>query len=193
MRLVIQIILCALSLLLFSCSTPDYADLNPPYTSNEENLANDNVNLSAKIQKQIEALFPRAKVKVIANNFNVLVIGECGSQETKDRLVGIIKGQRDVKEVWNYTTINAKPRLRINDELIEMVQDRIGLEKNINPAHVVVTAVGSTVYLMGTNIGNLTYFSRSLRGIYTLSGVSQVINLTQMGPKDYYSLEKDSY
>lgn len=195
MRLIARNVFVVLlvNILLIGCAIPSYADLNPPYTSNEENLDADNLNMTKKIGEQIELLLPSAEVKVASSNFNVLIIGEVASQSDKDKLTSVVKGQRDVKKVWNYTTVSSSPHLYYNSRLVKEVRARIALEKNIAPDQIIVNAVGNTVYLLGTNIGNLTYLKKSIRGIYTIDGVSQVVNLTQVGPKDYYSLEKDSY
>ena len=183
----------ALSLLIFGCSSPEYANLNPPYTSNQENLDADNVSMGKKIQRQVDQVFPRGDIKVVADDFNILLIGEINTRANHDQLTKLVRNQRDVKQVWNYTTVSPNPYLDYNSSLVKKVQARIALEKNIDPRKVTVAAIGGTVYLLGTNIGNLTYLERSIRGIYTINGVNNVINLTTVGRNDYNSLESDSY
>ena len=180
------------SLLLFgiyACSTPAYDNLNVSYTTNRENLNTDNANLTKKLSDKIKAIYPDAQIKIDANDFNVLILGQVKSSKIKDRITDLAENERNVKDVWNYLTVNPRPHFAINSSLIDKVEARLLLEKNINPQNVMIEAVGGTVYLIGTNIGNLTYFDRAIRGIYSLEGVDTVINLTIPGSEDYRSQE----
>lgn len=175
------------------CAAPSYSDLTVQYTSNAENLRNDNTNLATKIQDKIMLYYPGSEVKVFANDFNLLILGEVKTSDIKDQITVLAQSEHSVKEVWNYVTVNPKPNFKLNKSVMTEVRGRIVLEKNIEPDSVDIEAVGSTVYLMGRNIGNLTYFDRAIRGIYMLEGVDKVINLTRKGPDDYRSKEDSGF
>lgn len=181
------------SLSLGACAAPSYSDLTVQYTSNAENLRNDNANMATKIQDKIMLYYPSSEVKVFANDFNVLILGEVKTTNIKDQITVLAQSEHSIKEVWNYVTVNPKPNFKLNKSVITEVRGRIVLEKNLMPDNVEVEAVGSTVYLMGRNIGNLTYFDRAIRGIYMLEGVDKVVNLTRKGPDDYRSKEDSGF
>jgi osmotically-inducible protein OsmY len=186
--------LVALSSILCACSTPpSFANLNVDYSTNEENITRDDLAISKKIQDKIEVMYPGSEVKVNSNHFNILVLGEVKTQKVKDGITSFVKAQPSVKKVWNYTTINAIPDFKINKDLVVDVKKRIMNEKNINTNNIVVEAVGDKVYLVGTDVGNLTYFARAIRGINSMEGVSKVINLTELGPDDYSSEEERDF
>lgn len=175
-----------------ACSSPDFSNLNPVYNSNAENVSNDNTELAKKLQTKIMTYYPGSKVKVDANDFNVLILGEVKSIDIKNQATTMAKSQSGVKQVWNYLTINQKPVLKVNDKLLVKAVSRISMEKDILPSNVTVDAVGSNVYVMGTNIGNFTYLDHAIRGIGMIDGVDKVYNLTIMSKDDYRSEEEPS-
>lgn len=174
---------------LSACSVPSYADLNSVYSTSAANIAHDNTELATKLQSKITAYYPSAKIKVDANHYNVLVIGQVKNELMKEQITALIKQQVGVEKVWNYTTINANPKLNENTELLTAATDRLKMEKNIYPQNVTIDAVDGNVYLMGTDIGNLTYFDKVERGINVMPGVNKVYNLIVEGPSDYRSEE----
>jgi osmotically-inducible protein OsmY len=149
--------------------------------------------LADKIEDQIKQNYPGSEVKVFANDFNILVLGQVKTANIRDQITLLVQANRSVKEIWNYLTVNPKPNFSLNKSLIAKVHERIVLEKNLVPENIEIEAVGSTVYLLGRNIGNLTYFDRAIRSIYTLEGVDKVINLTTLGPDDYRSNEEEGF
>jgi hypothetical protein len=38
---------------------------------------------------------------------------------------------------------------------------------------------------MGTNVGNLDALKKAINGIYSIDNVQKVVNLEQVGPRDY--------
>lgn len=190
MRLKILVTSLVAATCLSSCGTPpSYADLTPTYSTSAENVRNDNSNLGVKLQNKITEYYPGSKVKVYADNFSVLILGQVKTTNIKNEVTALVKSEPNVKDVWNYLTVNPKPKFSMDSGLTDKVHERIASEKNINPDNIVAEAADGVVYLMGSNIGNLTYLDRAIRGIYAIDGVSKVINLTRIGPDDYRSQE----
>lgn len=173
---------------LLGCSNVYYTDFGYSYT-NAANEQYDNTNFDKKMQRMVKQHFPTVKIKVVANYFDVLVVGEVDSQSTKDKIVKYIKSQHNVKQVWDYTTISSLPKLNYDSSIVSDVEDRLAREKDLQPNAIVVVAVDGVVYLMGTNIGNWTHLKTAIDGIYTIEGVTKVVNLIQRGPLDYSSIE----
>lgn len=188
-----KIVVLGFMSIMVACSLPEYADVNSVYKTNQENIMNDDTNLAHKIEDKIKHTYPDAKVQVWANHFNVLVVGEVTTSAVRDWITNYAKSIEGVKKVYNYVTISAFPELKVNTDLTDKAKLRLAQEKNIYAKNVLVEIVGTTAYVMGTDIGNLTYFERALRGIAVMDGVDKIVNLTTVGKDDYRSKEDNNF
>ncbi len=180
-------ITCLASILFTGCASYFYSQVPEPFSTNTENQAIDNKLYSKKIQKMVDKTFPKADLKIVADHFNVLVAGQVESQKTKDDVVALIKSQKDIRDVYDYTTITAKPDYNGSSSIESDVKDRIYEEPDLADAKISITYVDSVVYLMGSNVGDLTHLARAIKGIYAMQGVKKVVNLVKPGRSDYYS------
>jgi hypothetical protein len=137
----------------------------------------------------IDDKFPNVDVRVVSNHFNVLIVGQVDSRTTQVALEKFVKRQLEVRKVFDYTTISAKPDLKYSSSLTSDAQDRIATEYNIAPDKVTVIAVDGVVYVMGANIGDLTSLKEALNGVAAMKKVRKVVNLVQPGKEDYYSVK----
>lgn len=181
-------ILSGITCLVFTgCASYFYNEVTEPFTSNAETIAIDNQNYEKKLQKMIDKQFPKADMQITTDHFNVLIAGQVESQKTKDAATAFIKKQQYVRDVYNYTTIAAKPSYSSSSSIISEVKERLGKEPDIEANKITVTFVDGVVYLMGTNIGDLTHYARAIKGIYAISGVDKIVDLVKPGAQDYYS------
>lgn len=181
-------IVSAVACVLFTgCQSYFYSQVPEPFTSNAETSAIDNQSYQEKLQKMVDKKFPKADIKITTDHFNVLIAGQVESQKTKEAATAFVQKQQYVRDVYNYTTITAKPSYSSSSSIVSQVQDRLSKEPDIDSSKVTVTYVDGVVYLMGSNIGNLTHYGRAIKGIYTISGVIKVVDLVKPGSEDYYS------
>ena len=177
-----------LSVLIGGCSSPYYTDIGINQMGFEENQKQDDIIQSEKLNAFIKKQFPNVAVLATSDHFNVLLAGQVDSADTKTKLVQFVKAQNEVKKVFDYTTISATPKLKYSSSLTDEANNRIATEYNINTDQITVIAVGSVVYVMGTNIGDLTSFKKALDGVAASRHVRKVVNLVQPGKDDYYSV-----
>lgn len=165
---------------------PGYADLNYPYTGDVENQLKDDSELNTKIQNMIAQNYFKssAAVKVIIDHYNVLIVGEVDSQDTKNSISQLIKNQPSVKQYWDYTSVSAAaPVLSENTSINKKVQSRIASEDNITLDNLQTVTIGSVVYILGNvRTDELDNLNSAITGINSIDGVSKVINLTQIIP-----------
>ncbi|MCC2625368.1 MAG: hypothetical protein K0R14_1241 [Burkholderiales bacterium] len=180
-------ITCLASILFTGCASYFYSQVPEPFPTNTENQEMDNKLYSKKIQKMVDKKFPKADLKIVADHFNVLVAGQVESQKTKDDVVALVRSLKDIRDVYDYTTITANPSYNGSSSIESDVKDRLSQEPNIADAKISVTYVDSVVYLMGTNVGDMTHLARAIKGIYAMEGVKKVVNLIKPGKSDYYS------
>lgn len=178
---------CALSLALTGCPSYFYSQVPEPFTSNAQTSALDNQNYQEKLQKMVDTKFPHASIKVTSSHFNVLIAGQVASKYTKNAIVKFIGQQDFVCKVYDYTTITSHPSYSTSSSVVSDVQLRLYKEPDISSDRITVTYVDGVVYLMGTNLGNLTHYALAIKGIYTIKGVHRVVDLVVPGKQDYYS------
>lgn len=169
------------------CSSSYYSKVPGPFTSNVENQESDNINYQNKLQKLVDKQFPKAEVKIVADHFNVLVVGQVPNQETKDGILDFVSKRHGTGSIFDYMLVAPKPSLKYSSSITSDVKDRLKEEQDIDYTKVTVATVDGVVYLLGTNVGDLTHLARAIKGIYTIDGVTKVVNLVKPGPGDYYS------
>lgn len=183
-------ILTGLTCLLFSgCASYFYSEVPEPFTSNAETIALDNQSYQEKLQKMVDKKFPKADVEIVTDHFNVLIAGQVESKNTKTALANFIKQQQFVEDVYDYTTVTKKPSYSTSSSVISKVQDRLSKEPDIDATKITVAFVDGVVYLLGTNVGDLTHLSRAIEGVYVIDGVKKVVDLEKPGPTDYSSAQ----
>lgn len=165
---------------------PGYADLNYPYNGDAQNQLKDDNELNTKIKNMIAQNYFKsaAAVKVITDHYNVLIVGEVDSQDTKNSINQLIKNQSSVKQYWDYTSISTTvPVLFENNSINKKVQLRIASEDNITLDQLQTVTIGSVVYILGNvRTDELDNLNSAVDGINSIEGVSKVINLTQIVP-----------
>ena len=184
------------ALTIVSCSTQAVykvsSELTAPYYTDADNQAKDDKDLQDKLKAMYKAQIPGNAIDVTAYSGEVLLVGQVPSSNDKARAAAIAKQIPYVKQVDNYLTINAnKPVLNSNSSLADKAMARIKSQSDIDAQYVRVNAVDGVVYIMGSNLGNLTALNKAINGIYAMNGVNKVINLVKPGDKDY--TESDVY
>ena len=173
-------ILCVTSLL-SGCADPAYANLNTPYVGYRENQMNDDHSLSVKLHDIVKSSYGiKADTLVVVDHYNVLLLGEVDSQATKDQISAMITGTPVVQTYWDYTTIAAKPKLFDDSSLTKKAQLRIKSENNIAIEEINATVVAGVAYITGNyKIDQVRNLNQAIAGIYSIDGISKVINLTR--------------
>ena len=184
------------ALTIVSCSTQAVykvsSELTAPYYTDADNQAKDDKDLQDKLKAMYKAQIPGNAIDVTAYSGEVLLVGQVPSSNDKARAAAIAKQIPYVKQIDNYLTINAnKPVLNSNSSLADKAMARIKSQSDIDAQYVRVNAVDGVVYIMGSNLGNLTALNKAINGIYAMNGVNKVINLVKPGDKDY--TESDVY
>lgn len=178
-----------LSLLSTGCSTEASfkvnADLTAPYITNVENQRDDDLALASRLDDILGSQIPTSKIFVIVNNYNVLLVGQVASNADKATAESICKKWPTTNLVFNYLTVAAKPSLNTSSSITREAMKRVDMQYDIDSKAVIMTTVDNVVYLMGTNVGNLTALNEVIKGIYSIDNVNKVVNLEQRGPSDY--------
>lgn len=165
------------------CSVPTFADLNYPYTGRAENQMRDDSELSAKIDTIIKERYSKSAVaiKVVADHYNVLLLGQVDSQDTKNVLSQLIKNEPSVKQYWDYTTINTTPILHEDSAINKKALLRIKDEDNITLDSLQTATVDNVVYILGNiQADEVDNMDSAITGINAITGVVKVVNLTQV-------------
>ncbi len=172
--------LVCVSVLLAGCAQEYAAIMNLPDTGRTDNQLEDDMNFSQKLQNLVNQQDPLAKVKIVSDHFNVLIVGQVSTEEEKTQIVNLIKRQAITKQVWDYTTIHAKPQLNLDPTIAHKAQDRVDTEYNITQDHVQAVTADNVVYLMGeVNIAHTTNLKDAMPGVYAIEGVTKVVSLVQ--------------
>lgn len=183
------LLLCTMVGIITACSTEASFKVNQqltsPYVTDAENQRNDDAALEKRLSGIISDQLPQSKIKVVVTNFDVLLIGEVVSNSDKVQAETICKRWPGTKQVFNYLEVSDMPQINVSSSLADSVKDRISSQYDINITNIKVTAVDGVVYIMGTNIGNLTALQEAIKGVYTMPEVHKVVNLEQRGNLDY--------
>lgn len=182
-------LLAVVGLLVTGCSTEApfkvNASLTAPYITDSENQKDDGQALSERLDDVLDAQIPTNKIKVVVDHYNVLLVGQVASNTDKATAETICKKWPSTQKIFNYLTVNAQPSLNMNSSITSEATKRISMQYDIEPTAITVTTVDNVVYIMGTNIGNLSALDEAIKGIYSISNVNKVVNLEQKGSADY--------
>ncbi|MBX9865937.1 MAG: BON domain-containing protein [Burkholderiales bacterium] len=182
-------ILAGVGLLATACSTEASfkvdAALTAPYITDSENQRDDGQALAERLDDVLDAQIPTNKIKVVVDHYNVLLVGQVASNTDKATAETICKKWPSTQKIFNYLTVNAQPSLNMNSSITSEATKRISMQYDIEPTAITVTTVDNVVYIMGTNIGNLSALDEAIKGIYSISKVNKVVNLEQKGSADY--------
>lgn len=182
-------LITGLSLLLTACSTEASfkvnADLTAPYITDVENQRNDDLALASRLQDLLKSQIPTSKLRVLVDHYNVLLVGQVASNTDKATAESICKKWPSTQKIFNYLTVAAQPSLNISSSITNEAVRRVDMQYDIDTKALTIITVDNVVYLMGTNVGNLTALSDIIKGIYSIDDVNKVVNLEQRGPSDY--------
>jgi osmotically-inducible protein OsmY len=167
--------------LLSSCADPEYIHLNMPYNSAANNQLTDDKHFTKKLQELVDANYSEsASVRVISDYFDVLIVGEIKDVDTENHIATLIKSQQPIKKYFDYTVINEKPELLLDNSLNKKVQFRISQQLNITLIRLHSIVVNGVVYITGHIDENETDdLNTTISAIYTIPGVNKVVNLVQ--------------
>lgn len=189
-----QLILAFISGMVFftGCSTEaSYkvsSELSAPYVTDAEHQKKDDDLLANTLQDKLDDALPDARLKVLVNNSNVLLVGQVHNLNEKNLAANICDKLPSVKQVFNYLTVTVKPSLNVNSSISKKVVKRLSEQNDINDKALSIITVDDIVYIMGTNIGNLKAMNKAIRdGVYSLPDVKDVVNLEQPGDQDYFT------
>ena len=182
-------LLAGVGMLATGCSTEasfkvDSA-LTAPYITDSENQRDDAQALSERLDDVLDAQIPTNKIKVVVDHYNVLLVGQVASNADKATAETICKKWPSTQKIFNYLTVNAQPSLNMNSSITSDATKRISMQYDIEPTAITVTTVDNVVYIMGTNVGNLSALDEAVKGIYSITNVNKVVNLEQKGSSDY--------
>lgn len=182
-------LITGLSLLLTACSTEASfkvnADLTAPYITDVENQRNDDLALASRLQDLLKSQIPTSKLRVLVDHYNVLLVGQVASNTDKATAESICKKWPSTQKIFNYLTVAAQPSLNISSSITNEAVRRVDMQYDIDTKALTIITVDNVVYLMGTNVGNLTALNDIIKGIYSIDDVNKVVNLEQRGPSDY--------
>ena len=167
---------------LIGCSEFDYIKLNPDYATHEVNQKNDDKRFSQKLQNMLDYTYAESAiaVKVISNNFNVLLVGEVQNINIQNSIANLIQNQPQTKHYWDYTTINLFPKLYLDNSLNKQVEQRLTKQQNIISYKLRSITVYGVAYIMGNILPlDQSSLNHALDGINSLYGITKVVNLVQ--------------
>jgi|GEM_PF-1630526 len=191
MKLLKLIVLTSgISIFLASCATDAAykvsSELTAPYITNADNQDKDDLALQSKLNALYKKQIPNNAIDILVSQGNTLLVGQVANSSDKNKAAILAKQNPAVSTVFNYLTINSiKPVLNKNSSLAQKALTRIQSQNDISGKYVKTTAVDGIVYIMGTNLGNLTSLDEAIKGIYAMDGVNKVVNLVQPGDMDY--------
>lgn len=174
---------------LVGCSTESSFKVNQqltaPYVTDTDNQNNDDKALEKRLNNILSDQLPQSKIKVVVDRFNVLLVGQVLSNGDKLQAETICKKWPGTKQVFNYIDVSDQPTLDTSSSISSDAIARIKSQYDVNSDNLKVITVDNIVYIMGTNVGNLTALDTAIKGIYTIPKVRKVINLEQKGNLDY--------
>ena len=161
--------------------------IDAPYGSAAENQNADDLALKHKLQDGLDGAFKGSDIRVVVSAGSVLLVGQTRSEVLKSQATLQVKRVASVKQVYNYLTLSAMPSLNSSSAISQQVSERIAKQQDVIAENVQVITVDGVVYLMGTNVGNLSAINVAIQGAYGIEKVNKVVNLIQKGDQDYYT------
>ncbi len=185
----ILFILISASVALSACSTNATtrvaSNLTSPFLTDQDNQRSDDTALEGRLKDDLDRQIPGNKIKVVVTNNDVLLVGQVATAAAKKQAANICENSPSVQEIFNYLTVNVNPSLNTNSSITKDATDRLDKQNDLNASLMKVITVDDVVYIMGTNVGNLDALKKAINGIYSIDNVQKVVNLEQVGPRDY--------
>lgn len=167
------------------------SELTAPFVTDADNQAKDDQDLQGKLKSTYKQQIVGSAIDVVVCKGDVLLIGQVLTSADMDKATSIAKQNPAATEVFNYLTIGAiKPVLNSEPSLARKALTRIQAQNDLDGRYIRTAAVGGVVYILGSNVGNLSSLNQAIKGIYAMDGVSKVVNLVQPGDLDYSSSDK---
>lgn len=190
----ILFILISTSVALSACSTNATthvaSNLTSPFLTDQDNQISDDTALEGRLKDDLDRQIPGNKIKVVVTNSDVLLVGQVATAAAKTQASSICENSPSAEEVFNYLTVNINPSLNTNSSITNDAKNRLDKQNDLSTSLMKVVTVDDIVYIMGTNVGNLNSLRKAINGIYSIDNVQKVVNLEQVGPRDYAA---DSY
>lgn len=172
-----------------SCSTEaSYkvnSELTSPYTTAAQTRIINDKALEKRLNSVLSNQIKPSDLKVVVNFNNVLLVGQVANQADSLNAENIVKKWPGTNLVFNYLTINPQPSSVFSSSISSQSMQKIKDNFDLNPDNIAITTADGVVYIMGTNVGNLTALNTVVDGIYSISGVRKVVNLEQKSDLDY--------
>jgi osmotically-inducible protein OsmY len=182
-------VLFSASIALSACSTNATtrvaSNLTSPFLTDQDNQRSDDTALEGRLKDDLDRQLPGNKIKVVVTNGDVLLVGQVATAAAKTKATSICESSPSAEEIFNYLTVNAKPSLNTNSSITSDAVNRLDKQNDLNSDLIKVVTVDDVVYIMGTNVGNLNSLRKAINGIYSIDNVQKVVNLEQVGPRDY--------
>jgi osmotically-inducible protein OsmY len=162
--------------------------LTAPYITEAQTQKENDDALAKRLNNVLNDQLKPSAIKVVVNDYYVLLVGQVASNGDKLQAETICKRWPGTKTVYNYLTIAIPPQIpsvNLTSSLSKDVMVKIKEKYDLNPDNISVTTVDGVVYLLGSNVGNLTTFNSVITSIYTLPKVTKVVNLERSGDLDY--------
>lgn len=162
--------------------------LDNPTNSDLNNQLDDDVNIANKLQRAVDAQFKGQAVKVVVNDYNVLLVGQVTTTAIRSQVNRMMVSSANVRQVYNYLTVTKKPKLTIDNWLTKKAQARFNLQNNIDTSRITLVTVDNVLYAMVSNVGDLTSFNRAVNGANDIVGIAKVVKLVSPRAIDYSSI-----
>ncbi len=183
------LVLFSTSVVLSACSTNATthvaSNLTSPFLTDQDNQISDDTALEGRLKDDLDRQIPGNKIKVVVTNGDVLLVGQVATAAAKTQATSICENSPSAEEVFNYLTVNVNPSLNTNSSITKDATNRLDRQNDLNVDLIKVVTVDDVVYIMGTNVGNLNSLRKAINGIYSIDNVQKVVNLEQVGPRDY--------
>lgn len=190
----ILFVLISAGIALSACSTTATthvaSNLTSPFLTDQDNQRSDDTALENRLKDDLDRQIPGNKIKVVVTNDDVLLVGQVATAAAKTQAANICENSPSAREVFNYLTVNPYPALNTNSSITNDAKNRLDKQNDLNSDLIKVVTVDDVVYIMGSNVGNLNSLKKAINGIYSIDNVQKVVNLEQVGPRDYAA---DSY
>lgn len=174
---------------LFACSTESSfkvnQELTSPYITQAQAQHDNDKDLATRLGNVLSKQFPLSKIKVVVNNNDVLLVGQVKSNSDSIQAESVCKKWPGTEKVFNYLTLSDKPTLNTSSFMASDAQEKVKGFFDINFEVMDFIAVDNVIYIMGTNVGNLTALDTAIERMYSIPKVTKVVNLEQRGEDDY--------
>lgn len=189
MKQVKLIVIACITVSLFACSTEASfkasQQLTSPYITKAQAQRDNDSDLADRLNKILSDQVPTNRLKVVVNNNDVLLVGQVQSQNDSLQAESICKKWPGTDKVFNYLTVNDNPGLHTSYFMASDAKSKASAFYDVNVENMDFVAVDNVIYVLGTNIGNLTSLNTAIERMYNIPNVTKVVNLEQDGADDY--------